>query len=441
MSVGVVTLCGMESELPSTLRYLAQRQNGVVSRSQALRAGLTTDKIKFRLRSGRWRLMHRGVYATFTGAPGRGAWLWAAVLSAGPGAALSYETAAELHRLTDKPAETIHVTVPHDRRVRAVEGVSLHRSARAVQAVQADTYPPRTTVEETVLDLTQAAGASMTCAAGSPARSRGISPTRTGCVQAMTVRPRLRWRADLHELIVPPRAVTIRCWSSATTATWSGRMACRSRAGRCRSPDRAAGEDSGTACTTEYGVVVELDGRLAHPAENQWKDKARDNAAAADGKQSLRYGWVEVTRKACATAVEVARVLRLHGWDGRPRPCSPGCPVQPEPQPQPKPKLQPKPERQPKLQPKPERQPKLQPKPERQPKLQPKPERQPKLQPKPERQPKLLKAPSSARVGPASHGGEHPGGVGQVGQDYVCPGQVRRGVAAGRDGHHAGLGG
>ena len=44
---------------------------------------------------------------------------------------------------------------------------------------------------------------------------------------------------------------------------------------------------------TEYGVVVELDGRLAHPAENQWKDKARDNAAAAEGKQSLRYDWTQ----------------------------------------------------------------------------------------------------------------------------------------------------
>ena len=81
---------------------------------------------------------------------------------------------------------------------------------------------------------------------------------------------------------------------------------------------------------TEYGVVVELDGRLAHPAEQQWKDKARDNAAAAAGKQSLRYGWAQVKWEACATAAEVARVLRLRGWDGQPYPCSPGCPVQRE---------------------------------------------------------------------------------------------------------------
>src|SRR5712671_4257557 len=136
MSVSAVTLCAMESELPSTLRYLAGNQCGVVSRSQALRAGLTTDMIKFRLRSGRWRLMHRGVYATFTGVPGRGARLWAAVLAAGPGAMLSYQTAAELHGLVDKTTNPIHVTVPHERHVLAAEGVSLHRSGRAVEAME-----------------------------------------------------------------------------------------------------------------------------------------------------------------------------------------------------------------------------------------------------------------------------------------------------------------
>ncbi len=117
MSVLDVTLCGMASELPYTLRNLARHQSGVVSRSQALRAGLSAGMIKFRVSSGRWQQIYPGVYATFTGAPGRGAQLWAAVLWAGPGAMLSHETAAELQRLADKPAETIHVTVPGQRRV------------------------------------------------------------------------------------------------------------------------------------------------------------------------------------------------------------------------------------------------------------------------------------------------------------------------------------
>ena len=78
----------------------------------------------------------------------------------------------------------------------------------------------------------------------------------------------------------------------------------------------------------DYGVIVELDGQLAHSVEDQWRDKARDNAAAADGRQSLRYGWTHVRWHPCATALQVAAVLRIHGWNDWPRPCSPGCPVQ-----------------------------------------------------------------------------------------------------------------
>ena len=44
MSVPGVTLGGMVSELPSTLRYLVRNQAGVVSRSQAIRAGLSTNR-------------------------------------------------------------------------------------------------------------------------------------------------------------------------------------------------------------------------------------------------------------------------------------------------------------------------------------------------------------------------------------------------------------
>ncbi len=241
MSAGASTLCVMVREIPSTLRYLAGNQSGVVSRSQALRAGLSPGMIKFRVSSGRWRQIYPGVYATFDGQPTHRTRLWAALLSAGPGATLSHETAAELHQLADERARLIHVTVPVTRRVTAVEGVCLHRSARAVQAAQAGSRPPRTRIEETVLDLAHA---------------------------AKTFDDVCGWvtRAIARELTDETRL-------------------------------RAAMEEE------------------------------KDNPTAA-GQQSLRYGWAQVRWAPCATAAEVARVLRRHGWDGRPRPCSPGCPVQ-----------------------------------------------------------------------------------------------------------------
>jgi hypothetical protein len=328
MSVPAVTLGGMVSELPPTLRYLARNQSGVVSRSQAIRAGLTSDTIRFRVSSGRWQQIHRGVYATFTGAPGCGTQLWAAVLSAGPGAALSHETAAELHRLTDSPAKLIHITVPVQRRIIAADGISLHRSPRVVKAVQESSYPPRTTVQETVLDLTQTALTfDDVCGWVTRAFARKLTD-ETGLREAISARERLRWRADLDGLITAAgggnhSVLEFRYHRDVERAH---NLPESSRQVAFTGPDGRRGRRD--RVYEGYQVVVELDGRRAHPAETQWKDRARDNAAAADGQQSLRYSWEHVTRQACATAVQVAKVLRVHGWNGRPRPCAPGCPVQ-----------------------------------------------------------------------------------------------------------------
>ena len=76
-------------------------------------------------------------------------------------------------------------------------------------------------------------------------------------------------------------------------------------------------------------MIVELDGQLAHSVEDQWRDKARDNAAAAvGGTRLLGTAGQHVRWHPCATALQVAAVLRIHGWNDWPRPCSPGCPVQ-----------------------------------------------------------------------------------------------------------------
>jgi hypothetical protein len=73
-------------------REPACRQAGVISRQQLLAAGLTSQMIATRLERGRWQQLHWGVYAVFTGPPPRAAWLWAAVLRAGPGAVLKLAT-------------------------------------------------------------------------------------------------------------------------------------------------------------------------------------------------------------------------------------------------------------------------------------------------------------------------------------------------------------
>jgi hypothetical protein len=325
MSAGEVTLGGMKSELPYPLRKLARYQSGVVSRSQALQAGLTADAIKFRVRRGRWQQIHPGVYAIFSGPLGRGSRLWAAVLSAGQGAVLSHETAAELNGLTDKRTNPIHVTVPSQRHIVAVPGISTHRSNRALAAAQDSTYPPRTKIEETVLDLAEAAGTfDDVCGWVTRAFARELTD-EDRLHAAMGGRARLRWRADLHEVIVAAAGgdhsvLEFRYGWDVERAHGLPRP---SRQVRFTGPGGRRGRRD--RVYDEYGVVVELDGKLGH--EDPRKDKARDNAAAATGKQSLRYGWDQVRWHACEVALEVASVLRVNGWDGSPHPCSPACSV------------------------------------------------------------------------------------------------------------------
>jgi hypothetical protein len=284
--------------------------------------------IKFRVTSGRWQQVYPGIYTTFNGGLSHGSRLWAAVLSAGPGAVLSHETAAELHQLADGYDRLIHVMIPVARHVKAAEGVRLHRSTRTVEAVRTRDYPPRTTVEETVLDLVQAAG-SFDDVCGWVTRAVARELTDEARLRAaMTKRGRLRWRDDLRDVL--EAAVTgdhsvleyryYRDVERAHGLPEPGRQTpFTAKDGRRGRRDRVY---------QDYGVVVELDGRLAHPEENRWKDKARDNAAAAAGQQSLRYDWAAVAQRPCATAAEVIGVLRKRGWQGRPKPCSPGCPVQ-----------------------------------------------------------------------------------------------------------------
>ena len=317
----------MKSDLPLALREQARLQHGVFSRRQAIRAGLTVDLIRSRVRRQAWLPLYPGVYTILTGPPGRSARLWAAVLYSGPGALLSHETAAELHGLADAPSDPIYVTVPGQRRVVPAEGISIYRSARALEALQGRAYPPRTRLEETVLDLTQTAATfDEVCGWVTRAFARDLTD-EARLRKAMSARAMLRWRADLDELIAAAAAgdhSVLEYRYDRNVERAHGLPKARRQVPFAGPGGRRGRRDR---VYEEYATVVELDGRLAHPEDSQWKDKARDNAATVAGTQTLRYGWTQVRREPCQVAVEVATVLRKQGWRGRARACSPGCPA------------------------------------------------------------------------------------------------------------------
>ena len=295
--------------------------------SQATEAGLDAGLLRSRVRSGRWQRVHRGVYATFSGELGRDAELWAVVLSAGPGAMLSHLSAAELQKLTDEPSRVVHVTVPADRQVQPVRGVTMHRSRRAAETVHPSAMPPRTRVEDTILDLVDTAR-SLDEAVGWITLGLGRRLTTPDRLRAaLATRSRIRWRAVLTALLSPDLVgyVLSRCWSIryVRDVERPHNLPAGDRQAGFRQDGRSGYRD---ALYREYRLAVELDGQLAHPAEKKWQDARRDNVAAAGGITTLRFGWPDVTARPCDVGAQVAAVLSRRGYTGA-RPCSAECPV------------------------------------------------------------------------------------------------------------------
>jgi hypothetical protein len=306
------------------LDEVRERQHGVITRQQALAGGLTVGAIRAKLRSGRWRRLATGVYATFTGPLPRSAQLWTAVLASGCGAMLSHETAAELAGLTDEPAASIHVTVPADRRTSTLPGVCRHFSVRAHTARHPSRLPPQTRVEETVIDLTQSARdvrQAMSWVIRAVARRL---TTVERLRQAFAERKKLRWRAELAAALEDVRAG---CHSMLEVSylrhveRGHGLPTADRQVARVRRGGRWYDDVHYRA----YQTVVELDGRPAHPEESRGRDMLRDNAGVAAGLRVLRYGAREVASEPCAVALQIATVLQRNGWRGRPRPCGPTC--------------------------------------------------------------------------------------------------------------------
>jgi hypothetical protein len=314
------------SASPDELRELIARQAGVLSRQQAIAAGLPPTVIDNRLRNGRWQRLQQGVYATFTGSPSREALLWSSLLRAGSSAALSHHTAAELHGLTSTRSSVVHIAVPAAHRVTPIRGVLLHHTRSFYRKVHPAASPPRIRVEDTVLDLTQ------TCASFDDAFSwlcRAVGrrlTTADRLREALEARSRVRWRRDLsiglgdigvgvHSPLELRYVTKVERAHGLPTAR---RQACVLVAGKRRYLDNLY---------EEAMLAVELDGLAAHPPEQRWADSHRDNELAGAGILTLHYNWHDVDGRSCLVARDVARLLTTRRTVVRLRQCGPGCAV------------------------------------------------------------------------------------------------------------------
>lgn len=303
------------------LYELIRHQGGAVAREQLIAHGKSEDEGRGKVKTGKWQRLYWGVYYVYTGPVPRETRLWGAVLRAGPGAMLGYETAAEAYGLAPESTGRIHVIVPANRRVRGERDLVVHSSIHAERALNPVLTPPRSRIDETVIDLVDTS-ITLDHAIGWVTRACGERFTTGERLRAaIELRSRIRWRAEIQQVIkdvddgaLSPLEIHYLHDVERAHGLPSAARQRLTRAGRRRAYNDVHYDG--------YATTIELDGRLNHEGDHRFRDMRRDNALVMAGETVLRYGWSDIRGNPCHVARQVAQVLQTQGWPGAPKPCT-----------------------------------------------------------------------------------------------------------------------
>lgn len=310
-----------------TIEEIAEIQHSVVSRAQVIEAGMSDRWMRYRANTGIWQRPYPGVYITHSGTPD---WLTrtsAALLYAGPDAAVSHGTASDLWFETDgtrqqQRDQPVEISIPARRTITPQTGLRIHRRRQMPR-----TFPGKVLAirpDETAIDLIQRADtADDIIGILTRATRKVVHPD--AILLALEQRDRVRGRALVVELlgevadgVESPLELRYRGDVERVHGLPMSQLQVREKLGErwIRADCRYRG----------FRVRVELDGKLAHPGGRTDQDTWRDNAALLDTDEfTLRYRWSHIAGTPCATAAQVVAALRKGGWTGTPRPCGPDC--------------------------------------------------------------------------------------------------------------------
>lgn len=299
-----------KTEFLTDLRVLAGVQGGVVSRAQLLAQGLSRRVVARMLADGIIERLTPGIY---TVGAGQG-WLgraWAGVLLGGDDAVLGYQAAGRLHGfLSDEPPE-IEVFTPERHVDRP--GWRFVLSSRRGRG-----EPPRTSVEETVLDMCASLDEDEIAALVADVISRRATTAKRLRAELST-RGRQRHRALIYDIVGDAdsgvhSALERRFLVNVERAHGLPVAVRQAQVRRLHRSD---------AWYEDYRVIAELDSKLHHGGGATFHDMARDNDHALTGVVTLRFGWAQVSGvAACQTALFLGQVLMSRGWEGPIQPCS-----------------------------------------------------------------------------------------------------------------------
>jgi very-short-patch-repair endonuclease len=281
---------------------LAERQWGVVTHGQLGALGLGRRAIHGWVERGLIHPLYPAVFAVGHRALELEGRLTAALLYAGPGAALSHVTAAAWWGIRPTHPAVIHVSSPH--RKHNKPGLLIHHP-RHLEVVRHRRLPV-TPVPQTLLDIAGGLPFPKLRRALAEAEFRKLvdldtldpvlgrgKPGSAALRRALRQhRPELaRTRSDLeedfvafcedHEIPIPRVNVTI--WGLMVDALWP-----------------------------EHNLIVELDGGDAHGTRAQvHRDRTRDLTLRAAGYLVFRHSWAQISHEPTAVAADLRRALDL----------------------------------------------------------------------------------------------------------------------------------
>nr|WP_221243151.1 DUF559 domain-containing protein [Conexibacter arvalis] len=290
---------------------MANSQWGVVARRQLEAVGVTPAMVKARLARGSLTRLHRGVYVVGHRRLAPQGHALAAVLAAGPGAALSHRSAAWLHELA--PLRWGRIDVTTSTRAQSTSTYRVHR-APALTADDLTTVDdiPLTSLPRTVVDLAAVLSQDRLASVLAEAERRRLLDLHA--LEAAIERTRTRTgpgHARLRAVLAEHAAHGVQLDRSALERRFLG-LTAEAGLPRPRLNHRVLRFEVDAVWPRER-VAVELDGWAFHRHRRAFqRDREKGNALSAAGWTVLRFTHHDVAERPAAVATQLRRVL-----DGR----------------------------------------------------------------------------------------------------------------------------
>ncbi|GEE01210.1 hypothetical protein nbrc107696_16560 [Gordonia spumicola] len=317
---GHAVLMGESDVAAQRVESMLREQSGVISRKQALECGVDSAFVRKKVYRREWVRVYPGVYVAHTGSLTWEQRAWCAVLDAAP-AVLGFQSAVRATLGSGAETGPIHIVVDSKRSVTKRPGVVVHYRVGLDGIAMWNTSPPRTRVEHAVLDCAASCRrvVDLVACLADPVQSRITTAERL--IAALSNRPCLRQASFIMRVLLDVH--------SGVCSTLEHRFLTHvERAHGLPSPRRQVPTAVGRSGFRdheylEFGLIVELDGRLGHDDPlSRDADMERDlDAAVGEDKRTVRVGFGQAFDRPCVTAAKIARLLQRLGWRGRPHPC------------------------------------------------------------------------------------------------------------------------